>query len=214
MRGPQTVTTDGLIGELRSQRLLAIVRGGDPASCVETCLVLARSGVRLIEVSLTTQDALEVLRDVAARIGGGVLLGAGTVLTDDDVAAAVDAGAQFVVTPALVPAIATATAARIPVLAGAFTPTEVVAALELGASAVKIFPAATLGPAYLTALRGPFPEQPLVAVGGIDVPGARAFLAAGADAVGVGGPLCGDAVDGGDLAGLRDRTREFLDVVS
>ncbi len=95
-------------------------------------------------------------------------------------------------------------------LAGVFTPTEIVAARSLGATAFKVFPAAQAGgPAYLEALRGPFPYEPLVPVGDVDEDTARAYPAAGATAVGVGSPLVGDAADGGSLTALRDRARAF-----
>jgi 2-dehydro-3-deoxyphosphogluconate aldolase/(4S)-4-hydroxy-2-oxoglutarate aldolase len=143
-----------------------------------------------------------------------LLLGAGTVLTAEQVARAVEAGAHFIVTPAVVGAVAEACADAGPALIpGAFTPTEVAAAAP-SAAAVKIFPAEPAGPAHVAALRGPFPDVPLVPVGGIGPEKARAHLAAGALAVGVGSPLVGDALDDGDLAALRARARALLAAVA
>ncbi|MGA5179273.1 bifunctional 4-hydroxy-2-oxoglutarate aldolase/2-dehydro-3-deoxy-phosphogluconate aldolase [Streptomyces pseudogriseolus] len=195
---------------LATHRLLAIVRGGDADASLNTVLTLAEEGVELIEVSLTGADALTVIARARAALGDTRPLGAGTVLTADDARAARDAGAGFLVTPALGESVSTARDLRLPVLAGVFTPTEMFTARSLGATALKIFPAAQAGgPAYVKALRGPFPHELLVPVGGVDEDAARAYLAAGATAVGVGSPLTGDAADGGSLAALRARARTF-----
>lgn len=201
-------TTD-LATRLRRHRLVAIVRGGDAEAALRTVHTLAEEGVALIEVSLTTADAEEVLARASASLPAGTDLGAGTVVTAEDARRARDAGAGWVVTPALGAGVTEAVALGMPVLAGALTPTEAVAAVASGATAVKLFPASLGGPGYLTALRGPLPHVPFVPVGGVDLAATRAYLAAGAVAVGVGGPLVGDAADGGDLAGLRDRARAF-----
>ncbi|MEQ8146041.1 bifunctional 4-hydroxy-2-oxoglutarate aldolase/2-dehydro-3-deoxy-phosphogluconate aldolase [Streptomyces sp. OP7] len=199
---------------LATHRLVAIVRGSDADAALDTVLTLAEEGVELIEVSLTGADALTVMARARAALGDARPLGAGTVLTADDARAARDAGADFLVTPALGEAVGTARELGLPVLAGVFTPTEIVAARALGATALKVFPAAQAGgPAYLKALRGPFPHEPLVPVGGVDEEAARAYLAAGATAVGVGSPLVGDAADGGSLTALRARARAFTAAV-
>lgn len=205
---------------LRTHRLVAIVRGDDPGAALQTVLTLIEEGVALVEVSLTGRDALDVIAQARAALGPGAPLGAGTVLTADDAHAAHRAGADFVVTPAVCEGVGAARGLQLPVLAGVMTPTEIVAALRAGACAVKLFPAAQAGgPAYLRALRGPFPDVPFVPVGGVDAEAARAYLEAGALAVGVGSPLIGDAAhaadaaDGARLDALRARARTFLDVV-
>lgn len=192
---------------LCAHRVVAIVRAADPLAAAHTTQALFDAGLSLVEVSLTTPNALGVIAGVAKRLPSGCRLGAGTVLTDDDARAAVDAGADFLVTPAVTPAIETGAALGVPVLAGALTPTEVVAAVAAGATAVKLFPASLGGLAYFKALREPLPGVAFVPVGGIDPVLARAYLEAGAVAVGVGGPLLGDAVRGGDLDGLRERAQ-------
>lgn len=195
---------------LAAHRLVAIVRGNDADAALGTVLALAEEGVELIEVSLTGKDALSVIERARAALGPDHPLGAGTVLTADDARAAHRAGADFAVTPGLGEGVPAARERGMPVLAGVMTPTEVLAARTLGATALKIFPAAQAGgPAYVKALRGPFPDEPLVPVGGIDEAAARAHLAAGATAVGVGSPLIGDAADGGSLDALRARARAF-----
>ncbi|MET9088349.1 bifunctional 4-hydroxy-2-oxoglutarate aldolase/2-dehydro-3-deoxy-phosphogluconate aldolase [Streptomyces sp. NPDC004237] len=199
---------------LTARRLIAIVRGGDPDAALRTVLTLAEEGIELIEVSLSGADALTVLTRAREELGPGRPLGAGTVLTAADAHAAHRAGATFAVTPGLGAGVDTALHLGMPVLAGVLTPTDVIAARARGASALKLFPAAEAGgAAYLKALRGPFPDAAFVPVGGVDVAAARAHLAAGATAVGVGSPLVGDAADGGDLGALRDRARAFRTAV-
>ncbi|WP_405693735.1 bifunctional 4-hydroxy-2-oxoglutarate aldolase/2-dehydro-3-deoxy-phosphogluconate aldolase [Streptomyces coelicoflavus] len=195
---------------LAAHRLVAIVRGDDADAALRTVLTLADEGVELIEVSLTGKDALVVIERARAALGPGRPLGAGTVLTADDAVAAHRAGADFAVTPGLGEGVVAARELGMPVLAGVMTPTDVITARTLGATALKIFPAAQAGgPAYVKALRGPFPHEALVPVGGVDEAAARAHLAAGATAVGVGSPLIGDAADGGSLDALRVRARAF-----
>ncbi|MEV8592985.1 bifunctional 4-hydroxy-2-oxoglutarate aldolase/2-dehydro-3-deoxy-phosphogluconate aldolase [Streptomyces sp. NPDC052012] len=198
--------------ELRRNRLVAIVRGSDPKAALAGVLALAEEGVRLIEISLTTPDAETVIRQAVAEAGADAVIGAGTVVTRQDALRARDAGARWMVTPALDQGFEHAVALGVPVLAGALTPTEAVTAMRCGAAAVKLFPASLGGPGYLRALRDPLPDTPFVPVGGVDAEAARAYFAAGAVAVGVGSPLLGDAARGGDLAQLRVRAREFLSV--
>lgn len=203
-----------LLDTLRTHRLLAIVRSDNPDAALATVLTLAESGVNLVEVSLTSADALGILRRARAALGPAYALGAGTVLTAEQAGQAAEAGATYLVTPAIAPSLAEAGRLGLPVLAGAFTPTEVVQATTGGAAAVKLFPASLGGPDYLRALRDPFPQVPFVPVGGVDAAGARDYLCRGAIAVGVGSPLLGDAVRGGDLAALRDRVADFLSSVA
>ena len=205
-----TPVSGDFLDELTQARLLAIIRSTDPETAIQAALVLLESGIRFLEVSLVTTEALRVITEVARRAPDRCLIGAGTVLTRDDVARAHEAGARFMVTPAVTESVAESVARGIPVLAGVLTPTEVVTALNLGATAVKLFPAASGGPAYLRALRDPLPGVPFVPVGGVDVARAAEYFAAGAIAVGVGSPLVGDAARGGDLGALRERAAEFL----
>ncbi|MFJ8793017.1 bifunctional 4-hydroxy-2-oxoglutarate aldolase/2-dehydro-3-deoxy-phosphogluconate aldolase [Streptomyces sp. NPDC102462] len=198
--------------ELQRNRLVAIVRGSDPKAALAGVLALAEEGVRLIEISLTTPDAETVITRAVEETGADAVIGAGTVVTRQDALRARDAGAQWMVTPALDNGFEHAVALGVPVLAGALTPTEAVTAMRSGAAAVKLFPASLGGPGYLRALRDPLPDTPFVPVGGVDAEAARAYFAAGAVAVGAGSPLLGDAAQGGDLAQLRVRAREFLTV--
>lgn len=198
--------------ELAHERLLVIIRGTDPEAAIVAGRTLLDSGIRFLEVSLVSTDALRVIATLVDLAPNDAVIGAGTVLTRDDVSRAADAGARFTVTPAVTESVAASVARGLPVIAGAFTPTEVVAAMDLGATAVKLFPAAAGGPAYLRGLRDPLPDVPFVPVGGVDIALAADYLAAGAVAVGVGSPLVGDAARGGDLTALRVRAAAFLAV--
>lgn len=194
---------------LRDSRLVGIVRGDGVGNTRDAVRVLFESGVQLVEVSLTGPGALEAISSVT--VPEGCWLGAGTVRTAAQASAVIAAGATFAVSPALTESVAACVTAGLPILAGAFTPTEVETALSLGVEAVKLFPAsAGGGPAYLSALRQPFPDVPFVPVGGVGVAEAEAYLAAGAIAVGVGSPLVGDAASGGDLTALADRAARFV----
>ena len=199
---------------LRDARLVAIVRGTSAEASLATVLTLAAEGVRLIEVSLTTPGATSVIERARKEAGPGTLIGAGTVLTAGEAARVAEAGAEFVVTPGLGPGVTASIERGLPVLAGALTPSEVIAATQAGAAGVKLFPASHGGPAYLRALRDPFPAVPFVPVGGVDADAAGQYLAAGAVAVGVGSPLAGDAPRGGSLTELAGRARRFLTVAA
>jgi 2-dehydro-3-deoxyphosphogluconate aldolase/(4S)-4-hydroxy-2-oxoglutarate aldolase len=198
-----------LLAELRSRKLLAIIRadGADTAlACVEA---LVEAGVTTLEISLTTPGGVEAIAKARSQYDPHILIGAGTVVTAaqaDEVAAA---RAGFVVTPAITRGAHRSVQLGLPLLCGALTPTEVVAALDLGATAVKIFPAKLHGPAYFSELRAPLPDAPLIAVGGVDAQSAPKYLAAGALAVGVGSPLLGDAGIGGSLSELAIRASTF-----
>ncbi|MFJ6376110.1 bifunctional 4-hydroxy-2-oxoglutarate aldolase/2-dehydro-3-deoxy-phosphogluconate aldolase [Pseudarthrobacter oxydans] len=201
---------DDLLKSLTDNRLLAIIRGSDSDACFNTAVALLEAGINILEVSLTTTDALTVISRVAEASDGRVDIGAGTVLTAGQVRDAHDAGARFIVTPCLAPSVDAAHSLGLPLLVGALTPAEVFAAAREGAAAVKLFPASVGGPSYLKALRDPFPDISFVPVGGVDAQSISAYLQAGAVAVGAGSPLTGDAPRGGSLIELRDRARTFI----
>jgi 2-dehydro-3-deoxyphosphogluconate aldolase/(4S)-4-hydroxy-2-oxoglutarate aldolase len=200
------------VERLAAARVMAVIRGNGPEAAVATALALFAEGLRFVEVALTTPGACRAIEAVRAQIPPGASIGAGTVLTPKDVADVAAAGAQFVVTPAVTPSIEAAAERGLPVAAGALTPTEAWAAVHRGASAVKLFPASLGGPAYLKAVRDPFPDIPFLAVGGVGLADVEPYLRVGAIGVGVGGPLIGDAASGGDLTALRERARAYLAV--
>jgi 2-dehydro-3-deoxyphosphogluconate aldolase/(4S)-4-hydroxy-2-oxoglutarate aldolase len=202
-----------LTDALRTHRLLAVVRGDDPDAALASILVLAEAGIGLVEVSLTSRNAAEVLLRARSALGPDAPLGAGTVLTEADVVHAEQAGASFVVMPGLAPSVAEAARLGLPALVGALTPAEVITASLAGAAAVKLFPASLGGPDYLRTLREPFPDVPFVPFGGVTPAAVGDYLTAGAVAVGAGAHLLGDAPRGGDLDALRQRARAFRAVL-
>jgi len=205
-----TGSSQPFVDALARARVMAIIRGSDSDAAVATALALFDEGVRFVEISLTTPSACAAIEAVRSRLPEGAQIGAGTVLTAADVADVAAAGAQFVVTPAVTSSIAVAAERGLPVAAGALTPTEAFTAVQQGASVVKLFPASIGGPAYLKAVRDPFPHIPFLAVGGVGLEELDGYLAVGALGVGVGSPLVGDAASGGDLAPLRERARAYV----
>jgi len=205
-----TLTPAALLAGVRRTRLVAIVRGTDGPAAGRAALAAMEEGFQYVEIALTTPGALEAISEVRAAAPAGCFVGAGTVLTRQDVDNVEGAGGQFVVTPSLAPSIEEAAGRGIPVLAGAFTPSEAFEAMNRGAAAVKLFPASIGGPGYLKALRDPFPDIPFIAVGGVGLDEAAGYWRAGAIAVGLGGPLFGGAGSGGDLAPVRERARRFV----
>jgi 2-dehydro-3-deoxyphosphogluconate aldolase/(4S)-4-hydroxy-2-oxoglutarate aldolase len=209
-----TLTPETLLAGIRQTRLVAIVRGTRGSAAATAALAAMAEGFRYVEIALTTPDALEAIREVRAAAPAGCFVGAGTVLTEQDVDDVAGAGGQFMVTPSLAPSIKESAGRGIPVLAGALTPSEAFEAMNRGATAVKLFPASIGGPGYLKAVRDPFPDIPFIAVGGVGLDEAAGYWAVGAVAVGLGGPLFGDAGSGGDLAPLRERARSFVALAS
>lgn len=183
--------------------VIAILRAPTAARFAEVTAVLHDSGITAVEFTLNSPGALDALRECAGSVHP---VGAGTVLTAVDAARAVDAGAAYLITPTVCREVITeGLRMGVPVICGAFTPTEIHSAWQAGATMVKVFPASVGGPGYLKAIRGPLNEIPLVPTGGIGLAEARAYLDAGAKALGMGSPLVGDACIGGDLDALRER---------
>jgi 2-dehydro-3-deoxyphosphogluconate aldolase/(4S)-4-hydroxy-2-oxoglutarate aldolase len=202
-----------LLAELRHRKVLAIIRTDDPDRALECVHTLVDAGITALEISLTTPGGVDAIAKARAEYDASILIGAGTVVTPAQADAVAAAGAGFAVTPAITRGAHRSVELGLPVLCGALTPTEVVAALDLGATAVKIFPAKVYGPGYLRELRAPLPDAPLIAVGGVDAQSAPEYLAAGALAVGVASPLLGDAATGGSQSALAERAKNFLAAV-
>ncbi|WBB69403.1 bifunctional 4-hydroxy-2-oxoglutarate aldolase/2-dehydro-3-deoxy-phosphogluconate aldolase [Micromonospora sp. WMMD812] len=197
-------------------RVVAIVRLPSPDAVVRAGHELAEAGLDSIEVTLTTPGALDAVATLRADLAGTCAVGAGSVRTPADVTAARDAGAQFLVTPTTrVEVLAEAAAADLPVVCGAYTPTEIDVAWSGGATMVKLFPASLAGPAYLRELLAPLPDVPVVPTGGVSPESVAQWAAAGAVAVGAGSALVNAAeVAAGDWPALRRRARTFLDAAA
>ena len=195
--------------------LIAVVRASDPAGLVDVVGALADGGVTVAEVTFTVPNAIDVIREAKRTLGHRVLLGAGTVLDAETGRAALLAGADFLVSPVLaIDVIKLARRYDKVVMAGAFTPTEILAAWEAGSDIVKVFPAEVLGPAFFRAVRGPLPQVKLMTTGGVDLTTATKFLDAGAVCLGVGSQLVApNLVAAKDYAGLMKLARQYADVV-
>ncbi|MCW8133250.1 MAG: bifunctional 4-hydroxy-2-oxoglutarate aldolase/2-dehydro-3-deoxy-phosphogluconate aldolase [Planctomycetota bacterium] len=175
------------IGDLGA---VLVVRAESEEDALAGVRAVVEGGIRAIEVTFTVPGAPSVIRALNREMGESILLGAGTVLHPEDAEDAVDAGAKFLVAPNTDErVIGAAKRFNMPILPGAFTPTEVVRAWDLGADAVKIFPASLGGPAYIKALKAPLPQIPMVPTGGVDEKTVGEFVKAGAFAVGAGGAL-------------------------
>lgn len=198
---------------LRAERCVAIIRGASVEYFKDTARTLAGAGIAVMEFPLTTPGVLDQLRSTADDVGPGAHIGVGTVTSMEAAKASFNAGAQFLVTPNVnLHVIQYAQDVGLPVLAGAFSSTEIYTAWDAGATAVKLFPGSLGGPGYLRELRSPFPDIPLVPTGGIALAEVPAFLSAGAIAFGMGSALLGDAPAGGSLQELQRRVEQFIDL--
>lgn len=179
-----------LLTVLSDQRVIAIVREADEEAAVAQVRRLAAAGLRVIEISLVTPGALNAIRRLGGEDLGDVFIGAGTVMSKDDVRSVAAAGAQYVVSPILSRAVLKACTARgLPAFPGVATPTEAHQAMKWGATAAKVFPASLWTPGVLRDLRTAMPDLPTVPTGGVTLDNAADWIAAGALAVGVGGTL-------------------------
>lgn len=208
------VTRPPLSQRLRTSRVIAVLRAPHVSALMSVCDILVEERIRSLELTLTTPDLLASLGGLVERYTGSADVGVGTVTTVDEAERAIGAGAQYLVTPTInLPVVELAVIRHIAVFPGGLTPTELATGWEAGATAVKIFPAQTVGAEYLKHLRGPFPGLQAVPSGGVDLDATGEWLAAGAVAVSLGGPLLGDALVGGDPQALRRRCRAVRDVV-
>ena len=194
-------------------RAIAVGRYVSAAQAPAIGAALVDGGVRAMELTLNAPeaDALRAIEALAGAADGlGALVGAGTVLSIEAAARAIDAGASFLVMPHTDVALVAWCAGRgVPCFPGGLTPTEIHAAWSAGASAVKLFPAAAMGPGYIAQLRGPFSDIPIVPTGGVSAETAGDWIAAGAVAVGLGSWLIGD----GDPVGVTARARQVSQAV-
>ncbi len=194
-------------------RVIAILRAPDAGRFVAASEVLYAAGCRGIEITLTSAGAVEALAAVRAALPGDAWVGAGTVMTPQDVRDTAGAGAQFVVSPILDrECLAEAARLGVPMVPGALTPSEIVQGFRAGAPAVKVSPVGSVGGvSYLRQVGSFLPDVPMLPTGGIELADVPAYLAAGAVAVGLGGPLVQDSLTAdGDLGALERRTREVV----
>ena len=201
--------------QILEHKIVAILRGCKPANILEISQALYDGGIRLLEITLNSPGALDAIQQVAEQFGDRMVIGAGTVLTVEEVKAAVTAGARFVLSPSLDMEVIRFTrdlgAVSVP---GAFTATEILTAYRAGANIVKVFPA-SVGPAYFRDIRGPLPQIPLMPTGGVNMDNIRDFQKAGAVAFGVGSALvpASQGVVVGELRELTSRAAGYVEAI-
>jgi 2-dehydro-3-deoxyphosphogluconate aldolase / (4S)-4-hydroxy-2-oxoglutarate aldolase len=199
--------------------VLPVVRLPSLDRAARLAQTLLDAGVTAFEVTLTSPGALEALKAVRAKFSqfesGEAVIGAGSVVSAEQAGQAIDAGAQFIVTPVTYPdTIAACVRREVPIVPGAMTPTEVQSAWDMGASAVKVFPAHHFGPVYLKDLLAPLPHLKLVPTGGVNLDNAADYIRHGAVALGVGSSLVNaKRIEAEDWAGLAADARAFLEAV-
>ena len=209
------MSKQAVIERLTAIGVIPVIRAQSADEAAAAIAAIQKGGISVIEITMTVPGAVELIRDVARR-ATDALVGAGTVLDPAAARACIDAGARFVVSPALnVATIETCREAGIAVLPGALTPTEVVTAWNAGADLVKVFPANALGGAsYIKSLKAPLPQVALVPTGGVNLQTAKDFIKAGAAALGVGADLVDlQAVRRGETELITERARQFLALV-
>jgi 2-dehydro-3-deoxyphosphogluconate aldolase/(4S)-4-hydroxy-2-oxoglutarate aldolase len=201
-----------IIEQLLNPGVIAVVRAKRAEQAVPLAEALVAGGVIAVEITMTTPNAIAAIKEASSKLGDRALIGVGTVLDEATCQAAIDAGAQFIVSPIcrreLVPI---AQKAGKPIMLGSYTPTEAQLAHEAGSDFIKIFPADTLGPNYIKALRAPLPHLKIVPTGGVDLKTIGDFFKAGVAAVGAGSSLISkDVLEKDDWATLTKTAAEFV----
>ncbi|HEV2416241.1 MAG TPA: bifunctional 4-hydroxy-2-oxoglutarate aldolase/2-dehydro-3-deoxy-phosphogluconate aldolase [Terriglobia bacterium] len=209
-------TKDKALEKIRSVGLVPIVRAPSADDASRAAEAILRANIGIAEITMTVPNAIKVMEGAAAKHGREVLLGAGTVLDPETCRAAILAGAEFIVTPALnVQVIEMARRYSKPCLSGALTPTEVIATWQAGADMVKVFPCGPVGgPKYIKALKGPLPQIDFVPTGGVTLQTVPEYIRAGAAAVAVGSELLDlKALREGKLEVITELAQKFQDAV-
>ncbi len=195
--------------------VVAVIRAPSSEMLMQAAEALVEGGVTVMEVTMTTPNALRVIEEVKTAMGDKIVMGAGTVLDPETARMCMLAGAEFIVSPTLnLDTIAMCKRYSTIIVPGAYTPTEILTAWEAGANAVKVFPATTLGPGYFKDLKGPLPQIRLTPTGGVSLETVQDFIRAGASFVAVGGNLVSKkALAEKDWAWITNTAKEFRRLV-
>src|SRR6202167_5403598 len=196
--------------------IVPVVRASSAKQALRAVEAVCAGGIPIVEITMTVPGAVEVISQLGKSMGSEVLIGAGTVLDADTAERCIDAGAEFIVSPGFdLDTVKFANRAKKVMMAGALTPTEVIAAWKAGSDFVKIFPCGTVGGAkYIKALKAPLPQVPMVPTGGVNLETAADFIRAGADALGIGGELISAAAcKSGNLSVITEAARLYVDIV-
>lgn len=205
-----------ILNRLLESKIVAIVRLDDGEDLLNVAEALLNGGVSVIEFTMTTPGALDMISATAEQFGDDILIGAGTILDPETARAAILAGSEFIVTPTLnVDTIKLCRRYGKPIMPGALTPTEILTAWEAGGDIIKVFPASQLGGAsYLKAVLAPLPQIRVAPTGGVNAENAADFLAAGAVGVGVGGNLVSkSAVESKNWSAITDEAKRLVEAV-
>jgi 2-dehydro-3-deoxyphosphogluconate aldolase / (4S)-4-hydroxy-2-oxoglutarate aldolase len=205
-----------VLGWIKSLGLLAVIRGPSADLTIKMVSALVAGGVKGIEITYSTPNAEQVVAELDRKFGAEILLGMGTLTEAAQAQSALAAGAKFLVSPVCEPGLVKAMlASELVTMAGALTPTEVLQAYQLGSDVVKIFPGSLGGPAYVKALKGPFPYIPMMPTGGVSAANAAEWFAAGVVAVGAGSELCPPQLaKEGKFAEISQRAADFVQVIA
>ncbi|MBP1963989.1 bifunctional 4-hydroxy-2-oxoglutarate aldolase/2-dehydro-3-deoxy-phosphogluconate aldolase [Paenibacillus aceris] len=205
-----------VLQQLKSSKVIAIIRGIEPAQAQPLFEALEGGGIKLAEVTLNTPNALQIIQMMRKKYEGRMAIGAGTVLNAAYADEAIRAGAQFLISPNVDQGmIERALAGRVLPIPGALTPTEIVQAMNFGASTVKLFPCSSLGPSYLKELKGPLSDVNLLTVGGITKDNAAAYLKAGAFSIGIGGSLIAlSEIQNGNYQAITTYAKQLMAAVN
>ncbi len=205
-----------VLDKVKALGLLAVIRGPSPELTVQMVEALIHGGVLGIEITYSTPNAEEVVKTLAKKFGDEIVLGMGTLTKIEQAATAKAAGANFLVSPICESALVKSmVASGLLTMAGALTPTEVFQAYSLGTDVVKVFPGSLGGPAYIKALKGPFPYIPMMPTGGVNAGNVADWFAAGVVAVGAGSELCPPQLaKEGNFAEITRKAAEFVQVVN
>jgi 2-dehydro-3-deoxyphosphogluconate aldolase/(4S)-4-hydroxy-2-oxoglutarate aldolase len=196
--------------------IVPVVRAASSQQAMQAAEAVCAGGIPIVEITMTVPGAIDVIAQLAKTMGRDVLIGAGTVLDADAAQRCLDAGAEFLVSPGF--DLATVQLAKQRgklMMAGALTPTEVIAAWKAGSDFVKIFPCGTVGGAkYIKALKAPLPQVPMIPTGGVNLNTAADFIQAGADALGIGGELVSAAaLKSGNVNTITEAARQYVAIV-
>ncbi len=209
-----STTAESVFSALRQHRLVSVIRAATPEAAYGAARAVIRGGIRLVEVTYSVPDAPSVMRRLANE---DAIIGAGTVLTEAEAHAALDAGARFLIAPNLGAAVAAVARAHdVLYCPGAYTTSEIVAARDAGAHVVKVYPVGVAGgPDYIRIIRDPLPRIPMLAAGGTTLENVLPFLAAGCVGVGLGGSLADPALAAaGRFEEIERRARAFVERVA
>ena len=203
-----------IISAIKKYKICTIIRGAETEKAVKIAQSLFDGGIKLIEVTFNTDKAIEMIEAIKRTMGNKMYVGAGTVLDQETAILAINAGAEFVLSPSISEGmIKVCNRYGKVAIPGIMTPSEAVRAMELGADILKLFPAGELGPGYLKSIRSPLNHIEFIAVGGINLDNAKSFMKSGAIGLGIGSSLVDNSlVINSNFTELKKRAKNFVEL--